>query len=376
MSSPIEKLLGPQLAGKGGADVATSSINSAYIGIYFSAHWCPPCRGFTPQLADFYKAHAKSKDLEIVFASSDRDEAAFNEYFGEMPWLALPYADRATKEKLSKKYKVSGIPTLVILDAKTGEVITTKARAQVSKDSKAEQFPWKPKTFADVMGESQVVLKDGSSVAATDAAQGKDVLALYFSASWCPPCRSFTPKLAKWYEEHKPASLECFFVSADNDAKAFADYHKKMPFPAFDFKGGAKDDLAELFDVGGYPTLLFVDANTGKVLIEDGRARVEGDPAGYPWPAKPVEDLSVGLGAINDGKMALLLLDKAGAAGADGAKRGAAFEAFEAVAKEEFAAAATRIYCRQTDLYDLNGPNAVGRTSPPWPARRSSAGRE
>ena len=23
--------------------------------IYFSAHWCPPCRGFTPVLTDFYK---------------------------------------------------------------------------------------------------------------------------------------------------------------------------------------------------------------------------------------------------------------------------------------------------------------------------------
>ena len=33
-----------------------------------------------------------------------------------MPWLALPYADREKKGALSKKFKVSGIPTLVILD--------------------------------------------------------------------------------------------------------------------------------------------------------------------------------------------------------------------------------------------------------------------
>ena len=33
-----------------------------------------------------------------------------------MPWKALPYSDRDRKGALSKKFKVSGIPTLVILD--------------------------------------------------------------------------------------------------------------------------------------------------------------------------------------------------------------------------------------------------------------------
>ena len=42
------------------ADGTTVAANVALEGkvlvlIYFSAHWCPPCRGFTPVLKAFYE---------------------------------------------------------------------------------------------------------------------------------------------------------------------------------------------------------------------------------------------------------------------------------------------------------------------------------
>merc|ERR1719158_306224 len=113
------------------------------VGIYFSAHWCPPCRGFTPKLAESYKKmKAAGKKFEIVFASSDRDQAAFDEYFAEMPGAAVPYSDRDTKNSLSKKFKVRGIPSFVIVDALTGETITDGGRAAISEDPEGENFPW------------------------------------------------------------------------------------------------------------------------------------------------------------------------------------------------------------------------------------------
>lgn len=116
------------------------------VGIYFSAHWCPPCRGFTPMLADFYNAaqseHAGA--LQIVFVSSDRNEHEYNEYFGTMPWVALPLSDGATKQRLSEKFGVRGIPTLVIVDAATGVTIDASARNTVSEgDVEGALQKWK-----------------------------------------------------------------------------------------------------------------------------------------------------------------------------------------------------------------------------------------
>ncbi|XP_030847161.1 nucleoredoxin [Strongylocentrotus purpuratus] len=141
------ELLGEKLQGAGGAEVETSSLcgSGRYVGLYFSAHWCPPCRKFTPKLAEFYEAFTKKNEgkLEIVFVSADGKLEEFDDYFKEMPWLSLPYADRDREGKLSTKFEVQGIPTFIILDSETGDVICSEARDEVMGDPEGANFPWK-----------------------------------------------------------------------------------------------------------------------------------------------------------------------------------------------------------------------------------------
>merc|ERR1719498_1589370 len=133
--------------------------------------WCGPCRNFTPQLVKSYEAlKATGRPFEIVFVSSDRDQAAFHEYYGEMPWLALPYSDRNGKSQLSSKYKVTGIPTLVLFDAE-GKTITTDGRSCIAEDPQGADFPWTPPTLEESLGDS-FVKADGSSVAAAVCGNG------------------------------------------------------------------------------------------------------------------------------------------------------------------------------------------------------------
>jgi len=123
-------LLGDRLLTKKG-DARSGEVlaGKKHVMIYFSAHWCPPCKAFTPVLAAAYKKSSKAgRDTEIVFASSDKDPASFDRYYKEMPWAALRFGG-AVKKKLSGKFGIKGIPTLVVLDGK-GKVVTKDGRSK------------------------------------------------------------------------------------------------------------------------------------------------------------------------------------------------------------------------------------------------------
>jgi thiol-disulfide isomerase/thioredoxin len=121
-------------------DTLASKGGDAVVGIYFSAHWCPPCRGFTPQLAKCYtELKDAGKDFQVVFVSSDKDEESFKEYMQDMPWVAVPFAERDLKKDLNSAFEVQGIPTLILLKP-DGTLITSNGREAV--DYGAEYFPW------------------------------------------------------------------------------------------------------------------------------------------------------------------------------------------------------------------------------------------
>lgn len=77
MSSPIVQLLGEfLLEGTTKVNTADKMADVDAVGIYFSAHWCGPCRGFTPQLAKAYtqmKAAGKKFEVSIMHSSGERE---------------------------------------------------------------------------------------------------------------------------------------------------------------------------------------------------------------------------------------------------------------------------------------------------------------
>eukprot|EP01031_Cornospumella_fuschlensis_P023236 gene23236-28222_t len=282
--------------GQDGKPVDVSQLEGKMLGLYFSAHWCGPCRNFTPKLAAKYRQlQEDGANFEIVFLSADEDEEAATKYFAEMPWKMLSYDDRAGMQSMMEKYQVEGYPTVVLLDEQ-GEVVSLDANETIVLEPFAD---WKAvvaqrkadeeemvrqvaalkatfnlSTFLSTLSDPLLFNNNNNTEeeASVRPLAGK-VVGLYFSAHWCPPCRGFTPKLAEKYQALKAQGkdFEVIFVSSDRNDAEFTQYFQEMPWMALKYSDReTKGMLSRVFDVNGIPTLLLFNAD-GSLMTAQGR---------------------------------------------------------------------------------------------------------
>ena len=136
--------LGPKLlSSKGNSSVDTSVLESfPVVAIYFSAHWCPPCKMFTPNLVTIYnQINQGQKQLEIIFVSADQEEEEFLGYYSAMPWLAAVF-DADQNATIADQFEIGSIPALIILN-KDGTVKSKTGKQDVDKLGAAAIEEWK-----------------------------------------------------------------------------------------------------------------------------------------------------------------------------------------------------------------------------------------
>ncbi|XP_030545103.1 probable nucleoredoxin 1 [Rhodamnia argentea] len=145
--------------GKEGNKIPVSGLAGKTVLLYFSAHWCPPCRAFLPVLMEAYeKIKANDNAFEVIFISSDNDQTAFDDYFAEMPWLALPFGDER-KKSLDRKFQVNEIPALIAIGS-TGRTLTKEARALTSEHG-ADAYPFTAEHLKELEAKSTEIEPDG-----------------------------------------------------------------------------------------------------------------------------------------------------------------------------------------------------------------------
>ena len=109
----------------------------------------------------------------------------------------------------------------------------------------------------------------GKTKSGAEVVMDNEYVLIYFSASWCPPCRKFTPKLVKFYKKYKDKyDFEVVMVTSDYSNKEMKSYMKKyrMPWLTVPFENyWIRNRLDSIYGGGGIPNLILVDKK-GKVL--------------------------------------------------------------------------------------------------------------
>lgn len=119
-----------------------------------------------------------------------------------------------------------------------------------------------PSIFKELI-DSKLVAVDGKRVSKYEMAEEPQYYAFYFSASWCGPCKAFTPNLISFYNESPGAkkTFEVIFMSRDHSEGDMEEYMTadKMPWPAVRFRDADRIDEITKYRGRGIPCLVLVD---------------------------------------------------------------------------------------------------------------------
>ncbi|KGN52626.1 probable nucleoredoxin 1 [Cucumis sativus] len=291
-----------------GDQVKISSLIGKIVGLYFSASWCPPCHRFTPIFAGVYEELASKGDFEVVFVSSDNDEESFKDYFSKMPWLAIPFSDSDTNQRLNELFKVRGIPHLVVLDA-NGKVLTndgvrlvseygvnaypfTSEQIKLLKEKELEAK--RNQTISSILvsnSRNYVISNDGTQIPVSEL-EGK-VVGLYFSVYGHEPCDDFTSILVDAYKKlkEKGNNFEIVLLSLDDEADDFNEALETLPCLALPFQDEKCKKLIRYFELSDIPTLIIIGQD-GKTLHPNAVELIEEHgPDAYPFTPEKIEKL-------------------------------------------------------------------------------------
>lgn len=277
-----------------GDQVKIDSLKGKKIGLYFSASWCGPCKRFTPILAEVYNELSRQGDFEVIFVSGDEDDEAFKGYFSKMPWLAVPFSDSETRDKLDELFKVMGIPHLVILD-ENGKVVSDGG-VEIIREYGVEGYPFTVERIKEMKEQEErakkeqslrsvltshsrdfVISSDGKKISVSEL-EGKTI-GLYFSMSSYKASAEFTPRLVEVYEKlkGKGESFEIVLISLDDEEESFKRDLGSMPWLALPFKDKSREKLARYFELSTLPTLVIIgpdgktfNSNVAEAIEEHG----------------------------------------------------------------------------------------------------------
>jgi thiol-disulfide isomerase/thioredoxin len=99
-----------------GQEITLSELKGKVVLLDFWATWCGPCKESIPHLAQLYTSY-KERGLELIGMSTDKagDVEVVRRFVNSME---IPYPIILTPEEVTRSYKITGLPTAVLIDKK------------------------------------------------------------------------------------------------------------------------------------------------------------------------------------------------------------------------------------------------------------------
>lgn len=102
------------------------------------------------------------------------------------------------------------------------------------------------------------------------ASSSTKVVGLYFSASYCKYCTTFTPMLQSVYSKLLESDVEIILVGSDKTEEAFDAYRVDHPWSHIEYNDNIRSELRTMFGIKTIPALVFLDRE-GNLISDDGR---------------------------------------------------------------------------------------------------------
>jgi nucleoredoxin len=131
------------------------STNIPILALYFAAAWCPDCQNSAPFVSEVFKSQNEdSKLFDLIYVSSDQDAEQMTQNLDD-GWGAIPFENEEERANIKRYYgacaakeleslgmkpedRKSGIPTLILVEKKSGNTLLADVVPDIMGDSKVE----------------------------------------------------------------------------------------------------------------------------------------------------------------------------------------------------------------------------------------------
>lgn len=119
------------------------AFRAYFIGLFFTASWCPPCESFAYQLYEVYQeANAKEKIFEVIQISNEKTEKDMDHEIlaHKRNWYYVPHNDILMYD-LIDEFDVKFLPVLIVIN-KDRVVLSKSGRQDIKELGKKAYEKW------------------------------------------------------------------------------------------------------------------------------------------------------------------------------------------------------------------------------------------